>query len=660
MDENEATRAQLLAELARLRDAAARGARVEAELQNSVRRYRAVVDHIVDGVITIDQDGLIESFNLAAERIFGYRADEVIGRNVRCLMPAPYRHEHDAYLQHYHQTGIKKIIGIGREVVGRRKDGTTFPMDLAVSQVELGDRRTFTGIVRDITQRKQDEERAARFGRLLDSSSNEIYLFNAQSLQVVQANRGARENLDYSIDELRDLTFLDFNPDLDTVSLDKLLQPLLQGGRRDIRIRSVHQRRDGSCYPVEIHLQLTSYDGAPVFMAIGLDITERKQLEDQLLQAQKMESIGLLAGGVAHDFNNQLGIILFDVDMLMEGVEAGPELREDLLKIRRVVMRAADLTRQLLVFSRRQPMQPRALDLNVQITEVEKMLARLLGDHVRVERDLAPDLQLIRADPGNIDQVIVNLALNARDAMPEGGLLRLETTNVEISSGYCRRHSAARPGRFVRLRVSDTGSGMSGETKRRLFEPFFTTKEMGKGTGLGLAVVYGIVQAHNGWIVVESQQETGSHFEILLPALEEENWVLPAAPVDAPQPQGQGERILLVEDELDLQQRTTRVLERNGYRVRACTTVAQARAVFADEDFELVLSDIALPDGKGSDLVVELRARRPATSVLLVSGYAGENVDWQNLEGEELALLQKPFSIADLLLKISEVLRRRG
>jgi signal transduction histidine kinase len=311
-------------------------------------------------------------------------------------MPAPYHEEHDSYLHNYLTTGNAKIIGIGREVTGQHKNGTTFPLDLAVSEFSQGNKRMFTGIVRDIT--------------------------------------------------------------------------------------------------------------------------ERKQLEAQLLQAQKMESVGQLAGGVAHDFNNQLGIVLFDLDMML-AVREEEELREDLLKIRKVILRAANLTRQLLLFSRRQQIERQPLDLNGQTHELQKMLDRLLGERIIVEMDLEKNLWTINADPGNMDQVVLNLAINSRDAMPEGGSLRLATCNVMVDEVYCRQHSQARPERFVRLEVSDTGTGMEEAVQRRVFEPFFTTKEVGKGTGLGLSVVYGIVEAHEGWIELESAPNKGSCFSLYLPIL---------------------------------------------------------------------------------------------------------------------------------------------
>jgi PAS domain S-box-containing protein len=489
-------------------------------------RYRAVVDNVIDGIITIDESGLIESFNPAASRIFGYAAEEVIGRNVKLLMPESYSREHDGYLGNYLASGKARIIGIGREVTGRRKDGSEFPMDLSVGEFTDGARRHFTGVVRDIT--------------------------------------------------------------------------------------------------------------------------ERKHLEEQLLQAQKMESVGQLAGGVAHDFNNQLGIILFDVDMLLSGTEE-EEVREDLQRIRKTVLRAADLTRQLLVFSRRQRMQPQPLDLNEHLGELRKMMTRLLGEDVHVRLELAEGPCTIEADPGNLDQVLINLCVNARDAMPDGGTLRITTEKVLVGEEDCRRTGHGVPGRYVRLSVIDDGAGMEETVRSRVFEPFFTTKETGKGTGLGLAVVYGIVEGHGGWITVDSEPGLGTHFQVYLPRV----GVAPdgsddGAPLEEGDP-GNGERILLIEDDADLRDRLLRILSGSSYRVTPCPDLATARQAWEPGAFDLVLSDVVLPDGRGPDFCFPLLEQNPDLRVVILTGYTDGRVDWNQAQDLGCSVLHKPIGVADLL-----------
>jgi PAS domain S-box-containing protein len=300
-----------------------------------------------------------------------------------------------------------------------------------------------------------------------------------------------------------------------------------------------------------------------------------KEREEQLRHAQKMEAIGRLAGGMAHDFNNQLAVIKGYVDLLIDPLPEGSTSRSDLLKIRKAVQRSATLTERLLVFSSKQQMELRPLDLNRQTSDIQKMLARLLGENVVIDLDLEEDLQAVNADPSNLDQIFANLAINARDAMLEGGTLTFQTRNVTIDEAYCERVPGARPGPFVRLAVTDTGTGMSEEVRSGLFEPFFTTKEPGKGTGLGLSIVYGIVQAHKGWITVESRMGAGSMFEIFLPVVEkgEEVVHLEEEPAPLARFKGRKERILLVEDDLMVRDMIEQALMQRGYDVRVSATV---------------------------------------------------------------------------------------
>ena len=492
-------------------------------------RYRAVVDNLIDGIVTIDERGVIESFNPAAARIFGYQPSEVVGRGVQVLMPTPYRDEHEGYIERYLRTGDAHVIGQGREVTGQRKDGSQFPMDLSVGEFVEGGRRKFTGVIRDITK--------------------------------------------------------------------------------------------------------------------------RKQLEEQLLQAQKMESVGQLAGGVAHDFNNQLGIILFDVDILLAAVD-GDGVRSDLQKIRKTVLRAADLTRQLLVFSRRQRMQPQVLNLNRHVAELRKMMVRLLGEDIDVRLDVADDPCTIEADPGNLDQVLINLCVNARDAMPDGGTLHIRTLNVLIDEDYCRRHSRGVPGRYSCLTVTDEGHGMEEGVRSRIFEPFFTTKESGKGTGLGLSMVYGIIEAHGGWITVDSEPHSGARFEVFLPAHDRPPDDIVSSTHDTDAEHGQGERILLIEDEPDLRDRMEHILEGRGYRVTACSDLAAARRGYREGLYELILSDVVLPDGRGPDFCFELLSGDPGLRVIVLSGYSDGRVDWNRVRASGFTVLRKPVGVAELLEKV--------
>jgi nitrogen-specific signal transduction histidine kinase/CheY-like chemotaxis protein len=389
-----------------------------------------------------------------------------------------------------------------------------------------------------------------------------------------------------------------------------------------------------------------------MFTGIVRDISQRKELEAQLLQAQKMESIGQLAGGIAHDFNNQLGIILFDLDLMIAETEGNNALVHDLGKIRKVVLRAAELTRKLLLFSRRQRMELRPLNLNQQVREMEKMLARLLGAQIQIHLRLAEDLFTIQADPSTLDQVLINLALNARDAMPAGGNLYLETRNIPTPPP-----ASPHPGPFACLSVRDTGIGMEEGVRQRIFEPFFTTKD--QGTGLGLAMVYGIVQSHHGWIAVHSSPGQGTGFEIFLPALQQRAPDQPLAQAISLKKRGRGECLLLVEDEAELRQRLAQALGDHNYAVQTASSIGEARRLFEREHFDLVLSDMALPDGKGPEWLLSLLEQRPGLCALLITGHLGQALDLEQLQQAGVPVLHKPFAVEALLSQVRELLGKR-
>ncbi|MFH1568895.1 MAG: PAS domain S-box protein [Gemmatimonadota bacterium] len=661
MSGQEPSRQELLAQVEQLRDQLR-----ELREDHRAEQYRSVVDNVIDGIITIDESGTIQSFNPAAERLFGYPASEIVGRNVSLLMEEPHRSGHDGYLARYRRTGVPRVIGIGREAIGRRRDGTTFPIDLSVGEFVADGRRMYTGVVRDISSRvqaaadlRQSEE---RFRSLFQTVGSVIILLSPEA-RILEWNGEAERLIGWRREEVLGKDYLRMciaEADREAVgaAIRRVLRGLPARGHENPVVT-----RDGSARVLVWNAdRLVTADGAPVgVIACGQDISERKHLEAQLLQAQKMESIGQLAGGIAHDFNNQLGIILFDVDMLLAGAETGSALREDLQKIRKVVLRSADLTRQLLVFSRRQKIQLQPVQLNQHIRELQRMLGRILGEGVTLDLSLCEGHCVTNADPGNIDQVIINLCINARDAMTEGGAVAIETRIVLIGEDYARQVSRARPGRYCRLVVADTGDGMEEAVVARIFEPFFTTKETGKGTGLGLAVVYGIVEAHKGWIVVHSRPGEGSRFEIYLPSLEPEAGATADAAEAGPGQHwpGRGERLLIVEDEPELRERTERLLRRHGYDVTASGSAAEARAAYeGGGPFDLVLSDLVLPDGRGSELVAELVGRQPSLAVLVVTGYPDELAQWERADGDSHAVLQKPFAVTDLLRSLREVLDR--
>jgi two-component system, cell cycle sensor histidine kinase and response regulator CckA len=385
---------------------------------------------------------------------------------------------------------------------------------------------------------------------------------------------------------------------------------------------------------------------------------DRHRIEEELRHSQKMDAIGRLAGGVAHDFNNLLTVILGYTDRLRAEIDDGRANRDTLKEIRAAAERAAALTKQLLAFSRRQVLQPRILALNDIVQNMQEMLKRLIGENIELVTKLSPDLGLVRADPGQLDQVIVNLVVNARDAMAQGGRLVIETSNVKVETSHRRDHDTP-PGDYVRLAVTDTGCGISAQTQARMFEPFFTSKEAGKGTGLGLATVYGIVKQSDGHISVRTELGKGSTFTITLPRLREDvRAPRPAAPRNARAVSTGGETILLVEDEEGVRRLARAELEGRGYVVLEAANCeeALARSMWHDGPIHLLLTDVVMPDGSGRFVAERLSAERPTMRVLYMSGYTDSTMLHHGIAETGLPFLQKPFTTVSLAHKVREVI----
>jgi len=419
------------------------------------------------------------------------------------------------------------------------------------------------------------------------------------------------------------------------------------------------RRKTGEQFPLEISLNHVQMDGQPLAIAFITDISERLRLEAQLRQSQKMEAIGQLAGGVAHDFNNLLTIIQGYSAMALEGLDPADPMFESLEEIEKAAVSAGGLTRQLLAFSRRQVVQRRLLNLNTTITQVDKMLRRVIGEDVELVLATSPELHEISGDPGLIEQVLMNLAVNARDAMPEGGRLILETANLDLDKEYAGAHLAVRTGPHAMLAVSDTGVGMTEEVRARIFEPFFTTKPQGEGTGLGLATVYGIVKQLDGTIWVYSEPGKGTTFKILFPAAQPDEAAAASTRQDSEAQRG-GETILLVEDEDGVRKLVRAMLERQGYHVLEAPGSEEAMRVVEDRGahFDLLLTDVIMPKGNGPELAAQICASRPDVAVLYMSGYTDRAIRLQDQIGGG-HFIQKPFTPSALGAKLREQLAQR-
>ncbi|MFO0865228.1 MAG: PAS domain S-box protein [Gemmataceae bacterium] len=630
-----------------------------SDCNRSETLLKAVVDNALDGIVGIDAFGNIESFNRTAEKQFGYSLEEVLGKNVKVLMPEPYRGEHDGYLSNYLQTGVARIIGIGRQVVAQRKDGSTFPIELGVSEFLVDDRRHFTGVIRDITHQVQREQALRLMERAMRAVSQGILITdpNLPDNPIVYASRGFENLTGYRAEEAvgRNCRFLQ-GPGTDRTSVARVRKAI--SDQVECVVEVLNYRKNGSTFWNALAISPVRDDQGRVtnFVGVQADVTERHTLEAQVRQAQKMEAVGQLAGGVAHDFNNLLTIISGYSELLLQLLPPGDMKRQAVAAISEAGSRAAGLTRQLLAFSRQTVLEPKVLDLNAIVLDTEKMLKRIIGEDVELSTSLEPSLWRVRVDPGQIGQILMNLAVNARDAMPRGGKLTIETRNITIDERYVSSHVDAEQGRYAMIAVSDTGTGMPEEVRSRIFEPFFTTKGVGKGTGLGLSVAHGIVKQSRGHIEVYSEVGIGTTFKIYLPAVQ---GTLSTQIANEPNGSPRGtETVLLVEDEDGVREIATLVLRTHGYAVLVAATGEDALRCAAEHDdkIDLLLTDVVMPGISGRQVAELLKARIPSLKLLFLSGYTDDAVVRHGILQAEVAFLQKPYTPASLLRKVRQVL----
>ena len=420
-----------------------------------------------------------------------------------------------------------------------------------------------------------------------------------------------------------------------------------------------NHRKDGSEYTEEMTITPVRTNGDQIihFIAIKQDISQRKRLEEQLYRTQKLEAVGRLAGGMAHDFNNALTVIIGLSELVQESLDADDPMCGRMVAIRQAADHAAELTRRLLAFSRRQILQPRVLSLNTLVAGMQEMLQRLIGEHIELTSAFRASRPIIKADPGQLEQVLMNLTVNARDAMAKGGRLTIETANVELDETYCVEHRPVRPGHYVMLTVSDTGCGMDSETLSRVYEPFFTTKKQGEGTGLGLSMVYGIVKQSEGYIWAYSEPKRGSTFKLYFP--EVGNAVSQVAtPAAQPSARGGAETILLVEDDQAARELICESLTRKGYHVLSAPDGASAKEFVRQQNqrVDLVLTDWLMPGMNGGELIVELKSLNPKIKSVCMSGFVPGDIGQPLSLGPEASFLQKPFTQAALLTRVRAVL----
>jgi hypothetical protein len=618
-----------------------------------------ILDMAEDAIISVDESQRILVFNRGAERMFGYAAHEVLGESLDVLLPSRIAVVHQSHIRSFAaapETG--RHMGERSDVRGRRKDGTEFPAEASISKLVQEGETIFTAIVRDVTKRQRAEQARAQLAAILEATTDFVGTADTDG-RLLYLNQAGRRMVGIGpAEDISGLTIPDCYPERERPRLlSEVIPTVLREGVWSGE--TVFQARDGREIPVLLLglAHRATADSPLLLSAIARDLTAYKKLEQQFRQAQKMEAIGRLAGGIAHDFNNVLTAITGYTELLLEEAEAKDPRRGDLEEIRTAARRAGDLTRQLLAFSRQQVLEPRVLDLNDVVAGMDKMLRRILGEDVELAPAPAADLGRVKADPSQLEQVILNLAVNARDAMPGGGKLTIETANVELDDAYAREHVAVVPGRYVMLAVSDTGTGMDAETKTRIFEPFFTTKGPGKGTGLGLATVYGIVKQSGGNVWVYSEPGQGATFKVYLPMVDEpvEGPAIVAAPT---RPLEGTETILVVEDNASVRRLVRTVLQGHGYTVLEAAEPADALALVGRQGgpIALLVTDVVMPGMSGRELARQLEAARPGLLVLYISGYTDDAIVNHGVLEAGVAFLQKPFTPMSLLAKVRAVL----
>ncbi len=681
--------------------------KAERALHESEEKYRSLFEESQDVIYITSRDGGLVDISPSAEALFGYSREELIEMDVHGLYPNP--EDRRRFQEEIERSGSVRAFPV--KLRTRSGDVRDCLLTSTVSRDHDGAMLGYQGIIRDVTERSRAERARERsraafriiaeaavaadgipdlcsraleglvgtygfdFGtvRLYDATSRTLGCVATAGIGEENVGRFGEQHLDdplgtaalvartgrpvFAPDTARHEVSRTHAARLAELNMRALVATSIVGSAGDL----LGVLQLAACQPTEVgHQDESVFQTVSEMFAAILEraraVEEKEQMHAQLLQAQKMEAIGTLASGVAHDFNNLLTAIQGFADLALASVDESNPLHGDLEKIRSSAERGSRLVRQLLLFSRRQSVELAPIDLNTTTQGLMRMLAPLIGEDIAMSLILEPDTPVVMADEAGMQQVLMNLAVNARDAMPDGGTLTIRTEAVELSDDECVDLPESRPGRFVRLSVEDTGVGMDAETIARIFEPFFSTKGPARGTGLGLAVVYGIVKQHGGWLSVESSSDKGSTFRVYLPASGEaingESGRIPSVIGLA----GNGERILVVEDEHAVRDFATKVLRRNGYVVFEAETVTEALGLLEKEQgrFDLVFSDVVLPDRSGVQLAEHLSRTNPSLPVLLSSGHTDERSQWKAIRDRALPFLEKPYSLPDLLRAVKE------
>jgi PAS domain S-box-containing protein len=633
--------------------------RIQRELRESLNRYQDLYDFAPLGYLTVDGKGFILEANLMVTRLLDVERASLIGKPLSYFVSKEDADTFYLKLREVVETPLKQTWEMR---LNNHSNGAQIhaQVDGMAAQDREGNFAGARIVISDITERKRREDTQRRLSTAIEQAAEGILITDTDGI-IQYVNPSLEHISGYNKTELLGTKSNIFKSDEHDQALFKDLWDTINAGNVWTG-RFTNKRKDGVLYYVDATITPVKDSSGKIinFVVVKRDVTERLELSRQLLQAQKMEAIGTLAGGVAHDFNNILQIVLGYSEVLLQGKKAPEFDYEDVEKIYQAGKRGAELVKGLMMFSRKAEIQPKPINLNEQVEQLTRMLARTIPKMIEIERILAPDLAIINADATQMDQVVMNLAVNAKDAMHDEGKLTIETASVVLDDEYCRAHAGVSPGPYVLLMVSDTGHGMNKEILARIFEPFFTTKAEGKGTGLGLSTVYGIVKQHNGSIDCESEPGHGTTFKIYVPAISRREAVSESTTKETG-PKGGTETILVVDDEESVRGMIGQILSRAGYKLMTACDGKEALDLYKQEGakISLVILDLMMPKMGGQKCLEELLKINPQAKVLIATGVSSNNQQTSlTIDSGAKVVIHKPYDINLLLTTVRDILDR--
>jgi PAS domain S-box-containing protein len=623
----------------------------ESTLRRDSGRLRLLMAQSRSILLFVGIDGRVIDCNCAAVEAYGYSRDELLGLRIEQLRePSTLAHVK-------HQMQIAYESGILFETTHVKKDGSPFSVEVSSQKAIIEGEEILLSIIHDITTRKKIEN-DLRLTQFSVENAADAVLWIEEDGRITYANKQACKLFGYSKSELTEASALDIDVHITRDAWAQHWRNVKLHGA--LSFECSHRTRDGHTFSSEVTASHVSFEGRELHCSFIRSIEERNLLEEQFRQAQKMEAVGRLAGGVAHDFNNILMVISAYTELMQDRLSPDDELQNNVAQVLNAAKKAAGLTYQLLAFSRKQVLAPLIIDLNIVVEDTSKMIRRLIGEDIELKVSLSEALWRVKADQGQIVQVLMNLCVNARDAMREGGELRIETKKVSVDAEAVKSYPALVPGDYAVLVVSDKGTGMTKEVQTHLFDPFFTTKEPGRGTGLGLSTVYGIVKQSGGYVLVDSELGQGSSFAIYFPAVD-----APLTTTITPEikdAEGHGEIVLLVEDDDALRESISTYLDLHGYKVLEASDGAQALNIASQhaESIQVLITDMILPKMRGAEVAQEVAMISPQVVTLCMSGYTDRELADYDPASSTVGFLQKPFALQALLQKLREMIMARA